>query len=268
MAEPSIGGYLHPVYAASLAEFGVPRQLSACRGWILERPIAGFPWHDGMGCYPLFACQDWSRLQEDIAALGKDLVTLSLVVDPFGSYTHTWLEQCFDRIVLFKEHFVVDLRQKPEHFVSSHHRRNVRRACQQVDVQITTKPLPLLDEWVRLYEVLRQRHEIGGLSAFSYESFRRQFHVPGIVAFCALHAQQIVGMTLWYISGDVAYYHLGAYSPLGYELLASFALFWHSLSYFKDKVEWLNLGGGAGEPYKAEKGIKPFIRAWPTVTPQ
>ena len=34
-------GYLHPNYAQSLAEFGKPRELTNCGGWILEREIPG-----------------------------------------------------------------------------------------------------------------------------------------------------------------------------------------------------------------------------------
>ena len=79
-------GYLHADYARSLAEFGTPRELPRSGGWILERKIPGFNAYDAMGCYPLFCCKDWSRLQGDIAELQSELVSLSLVPDPFGDF--------------------------------------------------------------------------------------------------------------------------------------------------------------------------------------
>jgi hypothetical protein len=59
-------GYMHPNYAHSLREFGEPRELPGSGGWILERIIPGTPYRDAMGCYPLFACNDWSKLANDL----------------------------------------------------------------------------------------------------------------------------------------------------------------------------------------------------------
>src|SRR5436190_23288915 len=92
-------GYMHPRYAQSLAEFGSPRHLPRSGGWILEREIPGFPYRDAMGCYPLFACRDWSRLHEDLEELHSDLVTLTLVADPFGDYDLSTLQHCFGDLV-------------------------------------------------------------------------------------------------------------------------------------------------------------------------
>ena len=66
MSSKNITGYLHPLYAASFAEFGTPSELPECGGWILERKILGFPYRDAMGCYPLLACKDWAHLSEDV----------------------------------------------------------------------------------------------------------------------------------------------------------------------------------------------------------
>jgi hypothetical protein len=79
-----VTGYLHPLYAESLSEFGTPYELARCRGWILKRQIPGFSYYDAMGCYPLFPCQDWSKLSGDLEELGDQLVCLSVVTDPFG----------------------------------------------------------------------------------------------------------------------------------------------------------------------------------------
>ncbi len=76
-------GYAHREYAESLAEFGTPRSLPECGGNILERRIPNFSYHDAMGSYPMFACQNWSRLRADLENIRDELVSLSLVTDPF-----------------------------------------------------------------------------------------------------------------------------------------------------------------------------------------
>ena len=45
--------------------------MPGCGGSILERPIGALPDRDAMGCYPLFACQDWSRLADDLLLLAR-----------------------------------------------------------------------------------------------------------------------------------------------------------------------------------------------------
>jgi hypothetical protein len=51
-----------------------------------------------MGCYPLFACQEWSQLNADLEGVAGELVSLALVTDPFGEYDLTDLRGCL-RIV-------------------------------------------------------------------------------------------------------------------------------------------------------------------------
>ena len=90
-------------------------------------------------------------------------------------------------------------------------------------------------------------------------------HVPGITAFRAAYKESTMGMILWYLQGNVGYYHLGAYSNLGYELRASFALFRYALEYFAALgVKWLNLGAGAGIKGYGEDGLSTFKRGWAT----
>ncbi len=71
MAVPSPLGYVHPRYAASFPELGTPREFVQCEGWILERRIPTSDLYDGMGCYPLFACRNWSRIASDLLPLRR-----------------------------------------------------------------------------------------------------------------------------------------------------------------------------------------------------
>ena len=132
----SATGYLHPGYAAALAEFGEPLELPLCQGWRLRRAIADTPYHDAMGCYPLFTCRNWAELPNDLAALEGDLVSVAVVSDPFGNRNPVTLEAYFDRVVRFKEHFVVDLSAAPETFISKHHRYYARKALGELRVEL------------------------------------------------------------------------------------------------------------------------------------
>lgn len=263
-----VSGYLHQAYAASLAEFGAPRLLPLCGAWILERQIPNSSHLDAMGCYPLFVCQDWSRLSDDLNNIGSSLVSLSVVTDPFGEYDLNYLHECFPEVAVpFKQHFVVDLSRSPNTFVHAHHQRNVRSALRGMRVENCGTPGDFLEDWTTLYATLVARHDVRGITAFSKESFAKQLTVPGLAAFRAVRDNTTIGMLLWYRQGNRAYYHLGAYSPIGYELGASFALFNYSLDYFAQLgLEWLGLGAGAGAEPDRESGLTRFKKGWSTGT--
>jgi len=101
------------------------------------------------------------------------------------------------------------------------------------------------------------------MAAFSDSSFAKQFAVPGIVVFRALRNSATVGMLLWFVQDDRAYYHLAAYSEQGYELGASFALFNDSIRHFtRLGLRWLSLGAGAGVDSDGTSGLKRFKEGW------
>jgi Acetyltransferase (GNAT) domain len=262
MTERQTVGYLHPEYAASLAEFGTPLLLPNSKGWILKRPISNSPYHDAMGPYPIFVCRDWSQLHTDLDDI-RDLVCLFVVTDPFGEFDVEYLRDCFPGVMTpFKQHFVTDLSQPLESFVHPHHLRNARKALRQIDVEHCSEPREFLDDWINLYQTLIDRHAITGIAAFSRASFARQLSVPGINVFRASENGAAVGMLLWYEQGDRAYYHLGAYSERGYEVGASFALFEYSLRHFCSRqLKWLNLGAGPGTG-NSDSGLARFKQGW------
>src|SRR3974377_1124782 len=164
-------GYTHPHYALSLREFGFPRELTRCHGWILEKTTPGTPYRDAMGCYPLFACGDWSKVHEDLKEIGSELVSLVLVTDPFGAVDPAYLARHFQIANPFKRHLIADLGKHPEHFVDQHHRYYARRSLRDLQVEFCQEPLRYADEWMTLYNNLIKRHAISGIRAFSKESF-------------------------------------------------------------------------------------------------
>lgn len=271
MSASSPTGYLHAAYARALHELGAPRPLTESGGWLLERPIerpiGGGTDHDLTGCYPLFACLSWEKLEEDLHRLPPELVSVTIVADPFGAHDAALLARCFpDRCVAFKEHFVTDLAQPDSSIVSPHHRRNVRHAQRALEVELCARPADHLDSWLSLYANLGRRHGIDGVAAFSPRSFAAQLAVPGLAAFRAVHGGETVGMTLWFEQGEVAYYHLGAYSDAGYEHRAAFALFAAAIAHFRGRARWLALGAGAGVSNDGQDGLTRFKRGWATGT--
>ena len=241
----------------------MPTPLPASGGWLLQRPIGDSGRHDAMGLYPLFACADWSRLQGDLDSIGTRLVSVVLVTDPFGDHQPTDLRHSFvDLVRPFKAHLVADLHKSD--FVSAHHRYYARRALKDLRVEVSLEPAQHLDEWLRLYACLRERHGLQGLKAFSREAFALQLRVPGIVMLraTALADGATVGAQLWYEDGEVAYSHLTAVDDAGYRLRASYALYDAAINHFRGRVRWLDLGAGAGVGDGAADGLAEFKRGW------
>ena len=226
------------------------------------------PDDDGLGCYPIFTCQDWSQIESDLDAMTNDLVSLVLVTDPFGDYDLAHLRRCFPhRVIPFKEHYVIKLDRAPETFVSHHHRRNARQALHNLRVFKCAEPRQCLEPWLELYATLIKRHNITGIRVFSRTAFAQQLDVPGSVLFRAVYRDTTVGMLWWYVQGQFGYYHLGAYSSLGYQMQASFALFWYAIAHFATcGLERLDLGAGAGLQPNASDGLSRFKRGWATGT--
>jgi hypothetical protein len=256
-------GYRSFEYAHSLAEFGTPRHLARCDGWVLERRIGATSSRDATGCYPLFSCRDWSALGADLAELGRELVCVSLVTDPFGRYDAQMLQDCFpDKCIAFKPHMVADLRRPPHEFVSKHHRYYARRALARVDIERCRGPEAHLDEWIALYDTLIARHRLGGIRAFSREAFRVQLAMPGIAMIRARCDGETVGAHLWILQDGVAYSHLAAANARGYELNVAYALYWSALELFAEEARWIDFGAGAGLTAADADGLTQFKRGW------
>jgi hypothetical protein len=262
-----VNGYGHPDYAASLAEFGAPRRLPRSGGTLLEREIEGLGRRDAMGCYPLFACDDWSGLGRDLDELAPELVSVALVPDPFAGVGPDELAALFgDVMVPFKRHFVVDLEIPREKVASRHHRYYARKVLREVEVDVVEDPATFVSAWTDLYAELVARHDLTGIQAFSRHSFARQFAVPGAVVLRARLAGRVIGAHCWYVMDEVAVSHLSAFSPAGYEHRASYALYWEAMGHFAGRVRWLNLGAGAGVRADTTDGLTAFKRGWSTET--
>lgn len=262
-----VTGYAHPLYAESMAEFGHPMRLPLSDGHILRRRIPGCELEDAIGCYPLFACSSWEGLLNDVEALEGELVSISLVADPFGSHDVSYLRRCFPDVVLpFKEHVVIDLEASPFDKVSAHHRRDARASLRKVRVELSRQPEAMLTTWWDLYRRFSADRGIVGMRAFSNHAFALQLRTPGIVMFVALADTRVVGAHLWYAHDEVCHSHLTVCCPDGRRMNAGYALHWTAMEHFRGRVKWLNLGGIPGTRPGVDQGLARFKAGWSTTT--
>ncbi|MFO7610107.1 MAG: GNAT family N-acetyltransferase, partial [Candidatus Krumholzibacteriia bacterium] len=243
--------YAHAQYAHSLADFGSPRHLPRCGGWVLERAIPGAGGlRDAAGCYPLFRCADWAGLPADLAELRRDgLVSLVLVADPLSAPPIDRLGDCWSgRLSPYKRHHLVDLSRPFAATASAHHRRDARRCTRLVDIEPCRAPLDHLADWCRLYDELADRHAMSGPARFSREAFGLQLGLPGVRLLRAVAPDgAVVGMQLWFVDGVHAWYHLAAHGAAGYAAGVSYGLVAAALELLRrEGVRTVDLGGGAG----------------------
>ncbi len=217
-----------------------------------------------MGTYPILCCRNWGALNEDLAALSDDLVSVVAISDPFGDYDEPMLRGTFDRLNPYRQHFIIDTSGDPAAFVSKSHRAYAARARRMLNVALCEDPVTYLDDWVRLFAVLAERHAVTGARRFSRAAFDRQLRIPGTIMFKAMRDDHVVGMDIWYLQGERAYDHLTAVDEEGYELQASYALKWHAIHYFAPTIRWLDLGGGRS--VDGTDGLSAFKRGWATGT--
>ncbi|MEM8709758.1 MAG: GNAT family N-acetyltransferase [Planctomycetota bacterium] len=264
------GAYGHADYAASLVHVGQPVELKEAGGWLISRDLEGAS--DLAAPYPLLCCRNLSALESDLFSLSESHVSVTAVIDPMAEPMVETNEQALrsafvDRVVRYKEHFVVDLEPPLETTISGHHRRKTRRGGKRVRVQRSDMPAEWLTEFNDLYGMLIEHHGIRGAAAFGRESLSLQLGLPGTRAYLATIEDRPVSMTVWYLRGNGASYHLGATSPEGYLASASYALFARVLADLKDEgASWAHLGAGAGAHGDATDGLTAFKKGWSTHT--
>ncbi len=258
-------GYRSFEFAASNAHEGRCVELRSSGSWLIERSVPGSPdLLDAVNCYPLLVCADWSALGGDLEAL-TGVVSVTAVTDPMLHAPEEVLRAAFpDLLRPYKQHLVVDLVSYDDRQPSAHHRRNVARGRRECTVA-RVEPSRAGDEWVALYAQLVARHEVSGRADLPDASLRAQLLAPGAMVWRADVDGQLAGMIVWMRTGSHAYYHLGAYTPIGYSSRAAFALFDAALRDLAESATHAVLGAGAGVDAGGEDdGLVRFKRGWGT----
>lgn len=264
-----VPAYGSRAYAQTLMHVGSPRWMHRAGGSLLSRAIAGRPYHDLVGPYPWAEFDDWSGLDADfreISAADDPPLSVVTVISPTTSASETDLQRAFpDHLTSFKQHHLLDLTADFELSYGSSHRRKMRRARERVSVEVLVDATEISAEWVLLYGQLVDRHQITGPASFPEDALRGQLALPGSIACVARLGTEIVGVITFFVGDAVASYHLGAFSPAGYEHEVAFALFPSVFDHLAASgISLVNLGGGAGNSVQSDDGLVRFKRGWAT----
>lgn len=259
-------GYLNPGYASALGAFGEPVELEASRGWLLQRSIPSTDRIDAMGCYPYLACEDWSALASDLAALRRPLVSVAAAVDPFGTYTKADLERAFpDCVVHFKDHCIADLSRPVDEIVAKRHLRLAQRALRELEVECTAEPARYAGEFVTLFAQTAARFGVSGIRAFSPQAIAAHLALPGCHMSIARYRRTPVAAHVQFLCGGTVYAHASGATDAANALGASYALYYTELLYFSGKAARVDWGGEAGSAPRGA-GLSSFKRGWSTGT--
>ncbi len=253
--------YASAAYARVFEDIAQPLWVEAWGAYVLTREIPDEGGRDGLGIYPLAPFAPGADLKAGLAWLkDQGLVSIGLVPDPATAPPLADLQAAFALCAPFKTHLLVDYRRPVE--FSKHHRGKVKRALEKVTVEVVSLA-EQLDAWCGLYGNLIDRHEIGGLSAFSRPAFERLADVEGLTAVAAFVEGVVVSMHLWLAdpASKQGYSLLAATSPEGYRRSAAYAVNDVSLRLLAD-LTCLNLGGGAGLATEQEDGLTYFKRGF------
>lgn len=259
-------GYLNPLYAESFLEIGQPLYLPRSKGWLIKRQIPGTPFFDAMGPYPLFFCENWDLLVDDLDLFRNELVSISLVIGPLNKLPTSHYSTYFDRFFPYKDHYLLDLTLPLEQTISSGRRKDARRAGRNLSIDYKVSPHIELQEWETLYVNLVERHQITGIRAFSHSGFEKQLSIPGVHFFRAILNGETIGGNLYIIQSDVAYFHLSAFSDEGYKNGAAYAVKWAAIQHFSNRVHWMNLGGSTSNFDGQLSGLDQFKKGWSSGT--
>lgn len=252
----TLSGYADPDYARALTHLGTAVQLPMSGVSLLRRPAA--LGHDLVAPYPLLRCERWAELAHDLQHV-DDALCVVAITDPFSDPGPEVLRTVFPDLVRpWKDHHIVTLGDDGPQ-VSSHHRREVRKATATAT---STDPGAAATALVGLYASLAERHHVTGPAAFTPAALCAQLGVQGARTWLARHDGDIVGIVVAYVDGRHAWYHLAASSPDGYRTGAMYALcdrMLHDLA--GEGVTTVDLGAGAGSDAPSA-GLERFKRGW------
>lgn len=233
-------GYRSEGYMQSFGGIGQVRHLTNSRGNLISRKIPGAELSDFTGAYPLFCCENWDGLRQDVECLDESHVAIALVTDPFLRIEYSKLKKIFPVTRLFNNHYIVDLEKFT---LSSRHHQRKLRSLSSIEINITPSGIEFLPQWMNLYSKLCEKKNINDLRKFSVDIFARQLAVPGGVVLSAWLGDVLLGADWYFQDNSVVYAHLSAYSDLGYKMSVSYPMMSKAIEFFSSRAQLLTLGG-------------------------
>lgn len=261
-------GYADPAYARTLGQPNDIIRLPASGGAVLRRVVRGVEGTvpDAAGPYPVFDCLSWGGLVDDVAGLGRDLVSVVLVSDPFAVSARAALGSArADVLRPYKEHYVVELDRPGMPFGRASRRRTALRASAGLDFSAVPGGQADAAEWVALYAHVVARHQVAGAANLSAEALAAQLRLHGATLLSARCGTALLAAQVCLRRGDVVYSHLASSSPEGYRRRAMHALDLFALEHFCSSAAWFDLGGGRGGDPRTD-GLAAYKASWATST--
>lgn len=227
MGHPVTPFYNSIDYCACLEGFGSPLMLDKASGCLLRRRIPGTSLDDLVFPYPMF------RVTDEISLLGSlrsgragGAITATIVTDPLYGFLPSMDE--WDVALKWKTHLIVDNSMPSANLFSDKVCYYSRRARGRYGFEVRLAPddrLALLDDWMRLWAVLVERHGLKGLKALSPGYFERLFSLEGVMPAVLSDGDGIHGIHIWIVDGTDAYSHLHASDPRAYDCSANYLLY-------------------------------------------
>lgn len=258
-------GYRRADYAAAVARGGEVQHLPRSGGFLIRRPVPGtMGFTDAMAPYPFLCCAGWNGLADDLAELPPDIVTVTAVTDPFADLDAEGLSACFNAMARpYKQHFTIRLDQPLESFADPRKIAYARGALRKADVECCANPGDHMEDFLRLYGVLVERHGIRGAGLMDEASLRAQAEVPGFRLFRAVRQGRTIAMVVIMERADTGYFHFILADEEGYRCSASYALVRVIADTYRQQgFRALSIGAGAGAFGSGDDGLTAFKRAW------
>ncbi len=221
-------------YCGCLVDFGTPLLLHEEVGSLLRRRIPGTSREDLVYPYPMFRISDEDALLESLKSDGAGgMVSATIVTDPLTGFIPS--ADRWDVAIRWKTHLMVDNSLASANLFPEKVCYYSRRASEKFGFEVgfvQEERLALLDDWMRLWSILVERHGLAGLKALSAGYFQGLFALDGVLLAVLRDGEGIHAIHIWIVDGPDAYSHLHASDARAYDCSANYRL-------YSEELKWL-----------------------------
>lgn len=267
MEYPAAPFYNSMEYCSCLEGFGTPLELDGMPGCLLRRRIPGTGLDDLVYPYPMFTVTDEDSLLGSLRSQKTGgCVSATIVTDPLAGFDPCSGE--WDLALRWKTHLIADNALPSANTFSDKVCYYSRRAAGRFGFEVRLSPdgrPGLLGDWMRLWEVLVERHGLKGLKALSPGYFQGLFALDGVLPAILSDGEGIHAIHIWIVDGNDAYSHLHASDTRAYDCSANYLLYSEELKLLSElgcrRCLLGSASGGGGED-----GLYAFKRQFANAT--